>query len=111
MKTCITLLLWGQQHLWLCLPCRYHSQKGWSPDVQGVSWRRGRAGSSPAHQPLVLCLEALAGIRAPTVHSYLQSCSQMRSLSKGLASPDSPGVGERNYSHFIERAFLALRFK
>lgn len=79
---------------------------------------RGRAGEEagllpalPPHHPVVLCLEALAGIRAPTVHSYLQSCSQMKSMSKGLTSLDSPGVGERKYySRFVERACLALRF-
>ena len=35
----------------------------------------------------------------------------MKSLSKWLTSPDSPGVGERKrYSFFVEGAFLAQRF-
>lgn len=107
-QTCLTLLLWCQQHLWLWLLCRYHWQRGWSPGVQVLSWGRGRTGSSPAHQPVVLCLEGLAGIWAPTVQKA------MHSLPAKLQPDEIPiqraGVGERNCSHFTERAFLALRF-
>lgn len=64
MKTYLTLLLWG----WQCLLCRYHSERFRSPDVQG--WAGGEAGllpALPAHQPVLLCLEVLAGIRAPLI--------------------------------------------